>query len=415
MVGKALTAALLLLVSSGSAVAAWTETILHSFSNSGAAIANGFRPHGGLIKDGAGRFYGTTLNGGSGAGGTVFQLSPLTGGQWKLTVLYSFSNSGPAATNGYTPHGSLVKVGNDTLYGVTMNGGNGAGGTVFKLTRMPGNQWTLTTLRHFANSGAGLTNGDNPTHGLIRDADGNLYGTAAEGGDGDGGVIFRINSAGNFSVLHRFEGSGPGSLDGFRPWGGLIRDAAGNLYGTTAFGGNGGLAGVLFRLRPDGTYTVLHRFGKTGGDLANGYSPAGRLVRDSNGNLYGVNEKGGSGAGGTVYRRAPNGTITVLQNFANSGPGLARGYTPRSGLTRTTDGTLYGTTTEGGSGGGGTAFRIMPGGAFELLRSFFNSGPALARGYTPSSGLLLDPGGSVFGTTDSGGNGAGGVVYRLSP
>jgi uncharacterized repeat protein (TIGR03803 family) len=251
------------------------ETRLHHFSGS-----DGCTPRAGLISDGAGKFYGTTATGGN--YGVVFQLS-----NGKETVLYTFTGTDG---DGAFPYGALVRDGSGNLYGTTLNGGDSNNGTVFKLD-ITGKE----TILHSFNG----TDGASPQSALILDQAGNLYGTA--------GTVFKIDTAGNnFSVLYAFSGG----ADGSEAYGALVMDKAGNLYGTTVEGGsptcNFGLGcGVVFKLDTTGKETVLHRF--SGGK--DGALPASGLIHDSAGNLYGTAPRGGSnacnGGCGVVFKIRP--------------------------------------------------------------------------------------------------------------
>jgi uncharacterized repeat protein (TIGR03803 family) len=334
----------------------WTETVLHSFNNDG---TDGWYPDAGLILDGAGNLYGTTIYG---AGyGAVFEMSPNQGGGWTETVLYTFNGNG----DGRYPHGSLVFDDAGNLYGTTDNGGIYCGlfqgcGTVFELTPTQGGGWTESVLHSFDNNG---TDGINPVAGLIFDAAGNLYGTTFAGGTYGNGTVFEMSpgQGGGWTetVLHSF---GP-VPDGQQSWAGLIFDAPGNLYGTTRTGGTYSL-GTVFELTPNQsggwTETVLHSFG-SGQD---GFQPLyGSLIFDATGDLYGTTQEGGVYDYGTVFEVAPNGsggwTETLLYNFCSQN-GCADGYFPFAGLTSDAPGNLYGTTYLGGPYDDGTVFELTP-------------------------------------------------------
>jgi uncharacterized repeat protein (TIGR03803 family) len=242
-----------------------------------------------VISDSLGNLYSTTAAGGAFGNGTVFKL----GATGKETVLHSFTGG----NGGREPFAGLVRDTAANLYGTSLGGSSG-NGTVFKL--QPND--VLDVLYSFPNA----INGSSPDAGLIRDGAGNLYGATTSGGAFGNGTVFKLNISGKETVLHSFTGG----ADGGRPFAALIRDAAGNLYGTTSGGGAFG-HGTVFKLDTTGRETVLHSF--TGG--AGGSTPFGGLVRDSAGNLYGTAAFGGDsscfapgGAGvgcGIVFKLTP--------------------------------------------------------------------------------------------------------------
>jgi uncharacterized repeat protein (TIGR03803 family) len=306
-------------------VQAQTFTLLHSFSGS-----DGATPYAGLVRDSDGNLYGTTYFGGPHVGGTVFKLD--TSGV--LTVLYSFSGLN---NDGADPRAGLVGDSDGNLYGTTVAGGSYGSGTVFKLDT----SHTLTVLYSFSGGGDGAQ----PQAGLVRDSDGNLYGTTVAGGSNGSGTVFKLGTSHTLTVLYSFSGGS----DGAHPLAGLVRDSDGNLYGTTPNGGGSGL-GAVFKLDTSHTLTVLYSF--AGGDGANPYAG---LVRDSDGNLYGTTPNGGGSGLGAVFKLDTSHTLTVLHSFSG---GTNDGATPYAGLVRDSDGNLYGTTVSGGSSNRGTVFVV---------------------------------------------------------
>jgi uncharacterized repeat protein (TIGR03803 family) len=323
--------------------------VLHSF---GGYPNDGSAPIGGLILDGSGNFYGTTESGGTGLCGLRFRPSGC-GTVFKIdsahheTVLYSFPLYG---VRGAEPQVALVRDSSGNLYGTTYIGGSSRTGVVFKL-----NNAGETVLHSFTFG----SDGGYPQSSLVRDATGTLYGTASEGGTfnsgacaGTGcGVVFKMDAAGNETVLHSFTGGADGSL----PRTGLVRDLSGNFYGTTVLGGNtscnsGYGCGTIFKLSATGKKTVLHKFNRTDGAF-----PYGTLIRDASGNLYGTTSDGGTQGMGTVFMLSATGTETVLHSFSG-----ADGALPTAGLTRDRQGNLYGTTFNGGAHGVGTVFKLIP-------------------------------------------------------
>jgi uncharacterized repeat protein (TIGR03803 family) len=325
------------------------ETVLHNFTGG----ADGGSPVGGVIRDASGNLYGTTGFGGdlncpygNGPGcGTVFKLDP-TG---KETVLYSFKGR----TDGSLPHAGVIQDAKGNLYGTTSgNFGKDGFGTVFKVSQA-GKE---SVLYRFA---AG-TDGREPLAGLIRDAQGNLYGTTAAGGtsgcDVGCGTVFKLSPTGKETVLYRFTGG----TDGSSPDAGVIQDAQGNLYGTTADGGGSSSCevgcGTVFKLDPTGKETLLHIF--TAG--TDGAGPGG-VIQDAAGNLYGTTSTGGgdgnNGNGcGIAFKLDPTGKETLLHVFA----GKPDGCFAVEPLFQDAKGNFYGTTITGGVDDFGTVFELTP-------------------------------------------------------
>ncbi|HTT84676.1 MAG TPA: choice-of-anchor tandem repeat GloVer-containing protein [Rhizomicrobium sp.] len=309
-----------------------SETVLHAFAGQ---PSDGAWPWGGVIADKAGNLYGTTSQGGANNAGTVFKVSP--GGT--ETTLYTFTGG----SDGGDPLASLIadKAGNH--YGTTSMGGAENSGTVFEVAA----DGTETVLYSFT----GGNDGAAPMGGLITDKAGNIYGTTSLGGANNRGTVFEIAAGGTERVLYSFTGKS----DGGYPMAGVIADAAGNLYGTTETGGKG-YEGTVFKLATDGTETVLHAFSRKKTD---GEYPWGGLVMDKAGNLYGTTRGGGQYGSGTVFKVAADGTETISHSFA----GGSDGADPAAGLIRDKAGNLYGTTQMGGTGtacenGCGTIFEI---------------------------------------------------------
>lgn len=268
----------------------------------------------------------------------------------------------------------------------------------------------------------GGTDGDSPAAGLTADAQGNLYGTTEYGGSqsacsgGGCGTVFKLASDDTESVLYAFTGT---NGDGFWPAGGLLRDKAGNLYGTTLYGGIKGhckySCGTVFSLTPDGVETVIHAF--NGGK--DGWAPAAGLIADSKGNFYGTTQSGGAKDLGTVFRISRNGTEKVLYAFK----GGSDGANPEASLLLDKAGNLYGTTAIGGTcsnaGGCGTVFRLAPDGTETVLYTFTDG----TDGGYPASSLIADKAGNLYGTTEGGGipgikscdRSTCGVVFSLAP
>jgi uncharacterized repeat protein (TIGR03803 family) len=399
---------------------------LHKFHKNG---KSGYLPNGGVILDSAGNLYGTTVDGGGNGCnyvgcGTVFELSPSGKGQLTMTILHSFR---PKAKDGEGPMASLTFDTSGNLFGTTVLGGKYGYGTVFELSPGAGGKWTEKVLLSFNSTGQ---IGYFPVGNLTFDASGNLYGTASQGGIYGLGVVFELSptKSGRWgqNILHSF-GNG---TDGAAPLAGVVFDASGNLYGTTQYGGPDE-AGTVFRLSPnsDGTWTekVLYNFKADGKD---GTAPQGNVVLDGAGNLYSTTTHGGtstqcSGGCGTVFELTPAGNQWKEQVLHVFGLTQADSALPWAGLTFDTAGNLYGTSLEGGGGGGGsgTIFEMLPGTDGQWTETVavdfgVNGGKD---GFYPTSGLILDSAGRIYGTAQAGGvmtdcSGLGcGTVYRFTP
>ena len=355
--------------------AAGHKTVLYSFT----AAADGFGPSGGLIRDSAGNLYGTTGLGGTAESGVVYELDA-TG---HYTVLYRFTGG----ADGGGPTTGVIRDLAGNLYGTAL-GGTSDSGVVFK----------LDTTGHFTvlYTFTGGADGDSPSSGVIRDSAGNFYGTTSRGGASGQGVVYKLDTAGHETVLYSFTGG----VDGGSPQNSLTSDSAGNLYGTTYSGGAANM-GVVYKLDTAGQETVLHSF--RGG--ADGGTPEAGVIRDSAGNLYGTASIGGKGGVGTVYQLDASGQETVLYSF----PGVADGAFPYAGAIGDSAGNLYGTTISGGAWTEGAVYRLDTAGQQKLLHSFGGG----ADGRYPSAGVIRDSAGNLYGTTSQGGTAGWGVVYKL--
>ena len=350
----------------------YTESVLHYFQG---GASDGSYPLAGLIIDASGNLYGTTEFGGADSVGTVFKLTKGSAGSYTESVLHSFQYAVP---DGEQPIAGLIMDGSGNLYGTTLSGGTHGYGTVFKLTPGGGGSYTESVLYSFQ---GGTSDGDVPNGGLITDGSGNLYGTTLQGGSGGCtasasiigcGTVFKLTPGGGGSytesVLYSFLG---GTTDGAYPYSGLVTDSTGNLYGTTFVGGPGtGICnsqnsssgcGTVFKLTLGGsgnyTESVLHYFQAGASDGAN---PTHGLIIDSSGNLYGAS---GGGTGGAVFLLTPGSggsySEAVLYSFNDA---ISDGAFPTD-LIMDGSGKLYGTTELGGTGtcspsGCGTVFKI---------------------------------------------------------
>jgi uncharacterized repeat protein (TIGR03803 family) len=383
----------------------WTEKVLHNFNSS---ATDGITPYAVLIRDVTGNLYGTTFADGTYYEGTVFELSP-NGSAWTEKVLHSFS---PAGTDGAFPQGSLIFDANGNLYGQTPLSGTGGFGTVFELSPESGG-WTEKTLLNFNNKDGATAFG-----GLIFDHAGNLYGTTNDGGTHYGyGNVFELSpGSGGWTekVLYNFSTGTDANSPNYES---LVFDAAGNLYGTTIFGGIY-KSGTVFELTPNGhggwAEKVLYSFSNNGTD---GVLPLAGIVFDAAGNLYGTTNQGGTDGVGTVFELSPNGsggwTEKLLHTFDNNG---ADGFLPQSGLIFDAHGNLYGTTSQGGTYGVGTIFELSPNGSGGWTETvLYNFIPNGTDGFLPCAGLIFDAGGNLYGTTNQGGTYGVGTVFELSP
>jgi uncharacterized repeat protein (TIGR03803 family) len=334
----------------------WKTTLVYSFNWSG---GDGASPSGGLIFDSKGNLYGATSIGGASGYGTVFQLKPSAGGRWSEKILYSFTGG----DDGSVPNGNLVFDKNGNLFGTAQGGPNTcitqSCGVVFELSPAKSG-WVETVIYDFAS----IDNGFEPNGGLIFDRAGDLYGTTVRGGSQtctqSCGTVFRVQhskNGWNQSVLVSFTGS----EDGGAPNGSLVLDQAGNLYGTTSFGGTIG-GGVAFRLgQSKGSWveTVLYDFGE---GLA-GETPLDGLIFDPPGKLYGTSSAGSYPGYGAVFelkRSSYDWGIIPLYEFTGSD-----GAYPVAALWMDKSGNLFGTTSQGGGSkecedGCGVVFEVSP-------------------------------------------------------
>lgn len=340
------------------ALPAQTFKNLGGFSGS-----DGSQPFGPLVQSTNGSLYGTTASGGSQSLGTIFSVS--TSGSLKL--VFSFCPSCPASGQG--TYAGVIQATNGTFYGTTYDGGTGNGGTVFSLP--PGG--TLTTLHNFC-SESGCTDGQFPVGAIVEGTDGNFYGTTATGGANGAGTVFEITPQGTLTTLYNFcsQSSQGGCGDGEEPLAGLIQGTNGNFFGTTAFGGGNG-GGTTFEITPTGTLTTLGNFSCVGSACGVGARPLyGSLVQASDGDFYGTTSAGGSLGYGTVFKMPPGGKPTAIYAFCSQS-GCTDGANPYGGLVQATDGNFYGTTYFGGGHNDGTVFKITSAGELTTLHSFSGS------------------------------------------
>jgi uncharacterized repeat protein (TIGR03803 family) len=315
---------------------------------------DGIRPYSSLVMDASGNLYGTTEIGGAYSLGTAFELSPGPNG-WTEKILHSFNADG---TDGYNPYANLILDTHGNLYSTTYYGGTGSVGTVFELSPNPDGSWKETIINNFD-----YTHGGEPYGGLVWDHSGNLYGTTEYGGDYQHGTVFELkhHAKGKWQeiVLHSFN---PNDGDGFLPYGGLAIDKSNRFYGTTLYGGNTFANGAVFKVqRVKGVWqeSVIHSFS----DQNDGFYPYGPLAIDSAGRLYGTTWQsivGGVGGAGIVFQLSRKKQVwqeTILHQFVNPGDG----GNPYSGVVLDSLGNIYGTTYWGGDfGGTGVVFEVTP-------------------------------------------------------
>lgn len=372
-----------------------TETIIHAFSNNG---TDGYNPLGGLVFDASGHLYGTTQNGGTGAGGTAFELSP-SGNSWEETILYDFISGGPEQ-----PESALIFDANGNMYGTSYAGGTFGYGTVYELSNSQG-VWSAAPLHGFG----GPKDGTQPMCALTLDAFGNLYGTTYLGGSYKEGTMFTVSPEDQgWTESLAFTFGPPRTGQDPMPTQTLTMDSAGNLYGTTYQGGAFNM-GTVFEYTPS-TKTLTTLFSFAG---LNGKYPAAGVIFDAEGNLYGSTQQGGTEKQGVIFELSPsNGKWIekVLFGFDNQ-----NGSRPGA-LVFDQGGNLYGTTMTGGSRSGwGTVFKLSPSSPMWTLTTlhFFGSGAADAE--APNSGIVIDAEGNLYGTSAYGGKHTEGTVWEVTP
>lgn len=326
----------------------------------------------------------------------------------KFKTIYPFT----ASADGSFPRGGLITDGHGNFYGTTSSGGVGHAGVVYQLSKADGGGWTQTTLYAFS----GGSDGGGSQAGLLMDGKGNLYGTTYSGGSTGNGVVFKLTApkAGQTAWKYQVLWSFAGDADGAQPTCTLTMDTAGNLYGTTQWGGNG-VVGTVFKLTPpaDGqkawTKTTLYHF--TGNN--DGGQPSGRMLIGSDGNLYGTTAGYGEFNYGNVFKLSAGAgddwQFSVLHAFA----GGADGEVPRDGLIQGPDTRLYGATA-GFSHSFGNVFALDTNGAnYKVLWQV--SGQNGFEGNGPWQSLSMDEGGNLYGATYADGMSAAGEIFKLTP
>jgi uncharacterized repeat protein (TIGR03803 family) len=323
-----------------------------------------------------------SVSNGAGVMGAGAVTSVTVGCLPNFQLLYAFVGG---SSDGAQPYHSLIQARDGTLYGTTLKGGSSAAGTIWSIDA----SGTESLLYAFSSI---------PYSGLTQASDGNLYGTTASGGANGRGTVFAITPSGSESLLYSFPAGGS------EPYTGVIQARDGNFYGTTGANGKND-DGTVFEMTPAGAATVLHVFPK--GTTSDGQIPYAGLIQGSDGNFYGTTYDGGSHGLGTVFEVTANGSETVLYSFAGGGDGA----NPYAGVIQGSDGDLYGTTYNGGAGGVGTVYRLIPGGAETVLYAFAGGS---TDGANPEAGVIQGSDGNLYGTTYDGGAGGVGTVYGLT-
>ena len=394
-----------LMVTLTQSVEAQTFKVLHTFTGG----TDGAIPYAGLTLDQAGNLYGTTSQGGNpwGGNGTVFQLKRKSS-NFVFNHLWSFDG----IRDGSRPYARVIFGPNGTLYGTTHEGGSQGVGTVFNLAPQPKAcksalcTWTEPMVYSFGYGGPLL-----PGYGdLIFDQAGNIYGTTElfYAHYWYNGAVYELTPSGGGwtdNFLHIFMG------DGSTPESGVIFDQSGNLYGTTS-GGGADSGGTVYQLTPSGgswTYSLVYSF--SGGD--DGVVPWAGLIFDPSGNLYGSTTGGGTGGGGTVFELIPsNGswTLNTLYSFTSF-----TGAGPRGTLVMDGAGNLYGTTGNDGAYGYGTVFKLTPTPQPPWTYTSLHDFTGGSDGGNPYGNVAFDASGNLYGTTSNGGAYYVGVVWEITP
>ncbi len=340
-------------------------------------------PTGNLVAGPDGNFYGMTNAGGIYDDGTIFSLTAAG----TIKIVHNFSS----LSDGANPYGSLILGADGNFYGLTNAGGTNTYGTIFKFNITTG----YSVIRHFNYA----TDGTNPFGSLVIGKDGNFYGVTRKGGSSGNGTIFRLTTAGVFTVIKTFNANP--AIDGGSCYGSLTVGADSSLYGINYTGGTFG-NGTIFRLTMKGEYSVIHHL-KAATD---GYPYTNSLVQAPDGFLYGVNYYGGLNGQGTIFKINKSGAFSVIRHLVYKTDGSG----PSGSLIIGADGKLYGATKSGGAFGGGTIFKIGTDGVFTLIKSL----NITTDGGVPKGSLFRAADGNYYGTTSEGGNGFFGTIFKIS-
>lgn len=388
-------------------IATSTFTIVSEFSDRvvSAGAIKGSGAASALVPDGNGFLWGVTPYGGDSTGnGTVFKVEMATG---TATSVIEFSNNG-TSNKGSTPVGPLVNDGAGNLWGVASAGATSGEGTVFRIAAATG---VLTTVLQFSTLTGANATVSNPQNGLTNDGQGNLWGIASIGGGASTWTVYKIKmSDGSFTKVAE-QAPGGVSYLGRTPLAGLSGSATSPwLWGTTSVGGANNL-GTLYRYDPStGQTEVVKSFTGTTGTVL-GSKPNGKVHVDADGVVWGTTEEGGTGGGigyGTIFKYDPaTSSFTTVQSFTTGG-----GYRPKGALVAMSDGFIWGTTSSGSSASYGSVFKINPAtNAVTVVYTFASSTPA--NGYQLACGLVEDSNGFIWGTTQLGGANTSGTLFKI--
>ena len=386
------------------ATVAWAAntTLIYSFAGN----ADGEYTDTELVMDSAGNLYGTSVQGGTFGGGTIFQVTPAG----VHTVLYNFTGG----ADGGEPYKGVTLDAQGNLYGTAVTGGGGSCeggcGVVFKLTNS-GGTWTQSVIHTFT----GGNDGSGPGSPVSIDSFGNVYGTTPTGGANGVGVVYELTPDGaggwKLHVIHTFTGGADGSGGSA---GRLLIDSSGNLFGVCTVGGANGFGTVFAISLKQGRWQFMTLYAFK--DTPDGALPYGGLVFDKRGNLYGTTYYAGANDLGTVYKLThKNGIWTerVLYSFK----GGTDGASPISSLVSDAAGNLYGTTSEGGAAscGCGVIFKLTPGANGKWTESIAYRFPGAPKPGFAYNGMVSDSAGNFYGATVHGGSGNDGAIYRFTP
>jgi len=379
---------------------AGTESTILTFPNNGGTFPGGAGPYAGLISDAAGNLFGTTLYGGRDYVGVVFELVPQASGTYKEVVLYSFLQNHDC----YGPMGRLLQDSAGNLYGAAQAGCAHSNGGVFELSPTGGGKYAYAVIYAFP----AVANAGQPNSPLSMDSAGNLYGVFGSGGTQGYGQIYQLKPSGTGGwvpkIIYTFGHTG----DGTYATGPLTLDSTGNIYGTTAYGGLGN--GTVYEVSPAAggwKEKLLYNFRGT----TDGFFPLNGVTLAPTGDLFGTTD----GSNGTVFRLSLSGSTWlkhVIHPFGAAGDGV--NPAEYGSLTMDSSGNIYGSTFIGGTDNFGVVYELSPSGGTwseTILYSFEGSDD----GSQPNADLLLDSSGNILGTTFTAGHTGGGTVFKITP